>query len=384
MIQKMARRFRAVPKVVMADGGNLSDPFSGSSSVSVSSVRARKNKFDGTTQAPTNLPTDRVLPGISPKFQGKTAEQLQKEQLSSGLNLNGVAPYVSNIVNSFRRAPRPAYPTMNSSPALSKINMDDARNQVGREISSSNTGADRNLDSNTAASVKLFNSGRKLNALSGINEYEKNINSNIANQQSQMDWQTQMGNNAKIDNYNNEITSSNIANQNNQSANLANAADKFVAIGNEKQKADVERDKTRTLSTMFSPNGPNGGVFGRERLRIANSGGTDPILGRPLTDIEVGQMTTSNNNTTPSVSSMQPITQQQSTTVQPDNSTPATNGLPSKMPDFQRVPFLQKQSAGYPYNNTTLPKTFTNPNNPLFKTKFKMGGNLSRMKKVKY
>jgi len=347
----------------MAYGGD-NDPFSGSSSASVSSTRKKKWNPD-IKAAPQSFMGTALNLTPKKRFTGSTADPDLKKPGVSAI-VDKILPYASNIANAFRRAPKPSAPILNAAQKLQKINMDDARYQVGREIGASNTGADRTLDSNTAMSVKLFNSGRKINELGKINEFEKNANAGISNQQAMLDYQNQVGNNAKLDEFNNTILEGKIADSANQSANFANAADKYIAIGNERAKGQLDLDKTKTLSTMFSTNGPGGGLFNRERLRIAKTGAVDPLLGRALTPMEIAQIGYTNDE--PVVTSTPPA-------VQPTAVTPAPISS-------DRIPYMPPQAKGYPYSNTTLPKQFSVPANPLIrKSKFQLGG---QMRKVKY
>lgn len=183
-----------------------------------------------------------------------------------------LAPFASNIANAFRKPPMPIVPQMNNYTALSKVNMDNERNRVGREVEASSAMTDRNLDGNTAAKVRMSNLGTKLNALSGIAEQERNANTGIANQQAQMDMQTDYINKERMNGYNDSLVERNIAQQNQQSANLANAADKYIAINNEKQKAAVDLQKTQTLGLAFA----NSGVDNALRQKAKAQGLPDP------------------------------------------------------------------------------------------------------------
>lgn len=183
-----------------------------------------------------------------------------------------LAPFASNIANAFRKPPMPITPQLNNYQTLSKVNMDNERNRVSREVEGSSAQTDRTLDANTAARVRMSNLGTKLNAYSGIAEQERNANVGIANQQAQMDMQTDYINKERGNEYNNSLVERNIAQQSEQSANLSNAADKYIAIGNEKQKAKVDLQKTQTLGLAFS----NSGVDNALRQKAKAQGLPDP------------------------------------------------------------------------------------------------------------
>lgn len=184
-----------------------------------------------------------------------------------------LAPYVSNIVNAFRRAPTPAQPIMDSPPVFQKVNYDADRLQVDREIAAANTGADRTLAGNQATAVRQFNMGQKLNELSKINERERNTNIGISNQQAYVNAQVGASNNAKVEDYNQSMVERNVAQQREQAANLANAADKYVAIQNEVRKADTDKQKARILSSVYEKSG----VLQRQGMSWRAQGLPDPF-----------------------------------------------------------------------------------------------------------
>lgn len=197
--------------------------------------------------------------------------------------ISSVAPYVSNIVNSFRKAPKPSTPVMNNYTNLSTVNLDNERNMVGRSTSAADITAGRELSSNTANAIKAANLGTKLNALSTISERETNANSQIRNQQAIMDMNTGAGNTAKMDGYNQSMVERNIAQQTQQSANLANAADKYIGIQNEKEKRKVDMDKTRMSLHAFD----NSGTGNALRYKAYLTGEPDPT-GQDYADIKEG------------------------------------------------------------------------------------------------
>jgi hypothetical protein len=184
-----------------------------------------------------------------------------------------VAPYVSNIVNSFRNAPKPAQPIMDSPPVFQRVNLDSDRVQVGREISSANTAADRTLAGNQAVSVRQFNMGQKLNELGKISQQERNYNVDQSNKQAMVNAQVAAGNNAKTEDYNQSMVERTVAQQRERSANLANAADKYVAIQNEQRKASTDVQKANILRSLYSKSG----VLKRQGMDWKAQGLPDPF-----------------------------------------------------------------------------------------------------------
>ncbi len=204
-----------------------------------------------------------------------------------------LAPFASNIINSFRRPAKPGRPLLDSAPVLNRVNLDADRGQVSREINNATRLAERSLNSNTAEAVRQFNLGQKLNRFSQINQTERNTNTQIGNQQSILNAQTNASNNAKIEDYNTAMVDRSMAIQREQSANFANAADKYIGIQNEKRKADVELQKARVLSQAYA----GSGVLKRQRIAARENGLPDP-LGRNYEDIKRygGKLRTINMN----------------------------------------------------------------------------------------
>lgn len=183
-----------------------------------------------------------------------------------------LAPYASNIANAFRKPPMPIMPQMNNYQALSKVNMDDDRYRVNRETDASSAMTDRTLDANTAARVRSANLGTKLNSLSQISEQERNANVGIGNQQAQMDMQTDYINKERMNGYNDSLVERNIAQQNQQSTNLSNAADKYINIQNEQEKRTVDLQKTKMLGLAYSSSGVDNSL----RMKAKAQGLPDP------------------------------------------------------------------------------------------------------------
>lgn len=224
-------------------------------------------------------------PGVGPAIDlsqasGPTSQPVATTGNTKGVNWqklgdigNNLAPYASNIINAFRRAPTPAQPIMDSPPVLQRVNLEADRVQVGRAISAANIGADRTLTGNTATAVRQYNMGQSLNELSKINERERNTNIGISNQQSIYNAQAAASNNAKQEDYNQSMVERNVAQQREQAANLANAADKYVAIQNEQRKANTDLDKARILKSVYNKSG----VLKRQGVTWKAQGLPDPF-----------------------------------------------------------------------------------------------------------
>lgn len=190
-----------------------------------------------------------------------------------GSSADELSPYISNISNAFRKAPRPTVPIMDSFTNLSKIDLSNERHAVKRTTDAANKATERNVDSSTAEAIKAFNRGQEFNQLSSINERENNTNIGIGNQQAMMDAQVKASNTERRNDYGDAKTAADIADVRERSANVANAGDKFTLIQNEKRKASVERDKVRVLSSLYNKSG----VLSRQARQWKKMGIEDPL-----------------------------------------------------------------------------------------------------------
>ena len=77
---------------------------------------------------------------------------------------------------------------------------------------------------------------------------------------------------ARMDRYNDDVVGAQIADQRERSANLSNAADKFVMQQNEKAKAKLDLDKLNVYKELWK----NSGVYDRLLTEMEKQGITDP------------------------------------------------------------------------------------------------------------
>lgn len=191
-----------------------------------------------------------------------TSTTMQTPDISRGSGANWgalesgakqLAPFISNIANSLRRPPQSIRPGMASPITFSRINNSNERANIDTATRAQDLGADRGLDGNTAASYKAANLATKLHAYGDSYSRENNANVQIANEQSQFNSGIQRENLAKTDAYNDKVVESKIAQQRNQSANLANASDKFVAIQNANAERTLKEKEFTEASRLFNP-----------------------------------------------------------------------------------------------------------------------------------
>lgn len=201
---------------------------------------------------------------------GKVGDFLTSEKTGSAMRK--IAPFASNIVNTFRKPPMPNRPVMENYTAVQKVDNSNELNQISREINAADKGAERVVDGNTAARIKQANLGTKLNAFSNSNAANRRENAEIATQKGYMDSQVSARNTERNNNYNRDLVEREISKQQFQSENLANAGDKLMAIQNENDKRAVDMEKTKVLMGMYR----NSGVLAAERKRMKAAGMKDP------------------------------------------------------------------------------------------------------------
>jgi len=184
-----------------------------------------------------------------------------------------LVPFVSNIWNSFKKPPEPKRPNLLDYPVFRDISLADQRTAINRNYGVANKATETQLPENTAEAVKAYNRGQQVQELSRVNEVERNANIQVKNQGAQADMHVQSVNKAKLDAYEDRKIDRIIAQQREQSANISNAADKYIGIKNEKEKSRVDIEKTKTLATAYKTSG----VFKRERIRMRDAGIKDPM-----------------------------------------------------------------------------------------------------------
>lgn len=202
--------------------------------------------------AKAKITTTATTPTITKNIVAPTADiKYPKLAVKKKTDWKGMAskaaPFISNIVNSFRKPPKPKQPNMDNQIALKRVNLDNDRAVVERGIRGANLEADVNLSENTAAAVKSNNLATQFNQMSAINQSERNQNVAIDNQTEMINAQIRASNNAKRDGYDASVIERKVAMQTQASANLANAGDKLVGIQNERVKRDLELKKEAIL-----------------------------------------------------------------------------------------------------------------------------------------
>lgn len=146
--------------------------------------------------------------------------------------------YAPNIAGAFRKPPMPPKPILDSPVSLNRMNLNNDRYEVERGTRSADRFAENQLDPQAAFAAKAFNNAQRFNQLSKVNQDERNANTEIGNKEVGLNAQIAQGNNQLIRGYHNDLVQRQLAQQDFQAANLANASDKFV----KQQDVQAERD----------------------------------------------------------------------------------------------------------------------------------------------
>ncbi len=229
--------------------------------------------YTGIKQSPVDLGTGEVAYRAPQQVAATPVVDSPATKSVDGLGvLKDLAPFASNMANAFRKPPKPPRPGALKPVTLSKMELSNERTEADRLIRGADLGAERGLDGNTAASVRAGNLSQKFRMYSDSYSRENNANTDITNKQALINSSIEEKNVRSNDYYNQQVTESKIAQQNQQSANLANAADKFTAIQNEKGKRDLEAKNFAITSKVFE----NSGVLKRLMKKLSDEGIEDP------------------------------------------------------------------------------------------------------------
>lgn len=198
---------------------------------------------------------------------------------SSGMNWNkvfagagAVAPYASNIANSFRRPGLPPTPQTVNPVVLSRIDLSNARNQISRSVRGQDLNADKALNPQAAAAVRNANLAKEIEGTSQVSEQEAFLNSRQKAEQAGMNLNVDTMNAQARNRQQEQLVERNSAIQREQSQNLSNASDKFVQQQDQTRKEQLDLSKIKVLSQMWK----SSGVYDRMTKKLQDQGMSDP------------------------------------------------------------------------------------------------------------
>ncbi len=214
---------------------------------------------------PTPFATRPISPGV---------ERNRIDWTKAADNVGKLAPYASNIVNAFRSAPAPMSPQLeNATVDIGPANMNAARVDIDRSIRGAQRGVERTLTGQQASAVNAANLGTQLGAYSNVAQAENDQNRSIRMFNSQANQGVNARNVERINDYQSNILSRNIAQQRESSENLANFTDKIVADRTTKKVLKLDKEKYDILSRMYSR-----GLMGRVANGLTVPGTEDEVI----------------------------------------------------------------------------------------------------------
>lgn len=189
--------------------------------------------------APQNLPI-RELPNVPSATIGNT----DSEGTGATSVIEKVAPFASNLVNAFRKLPAVPTPILNDSTAPNYVNYGASRNEAVRAVRGANKLAESQLSSsNATAAVNAANLVSGIRAVNEVNQAENNTNTQIANRTIERNQEVARENNAKLEYAQAQNVSRSLKQQELNSENLANFADKIQLQTRDRNLRSLEDDK---------------------------------------------------------------------------------------------------------------------------------------------
>lgn len=173
-----------------------------------------------------------------------------------------VVPYLSNVANSFRNTPLPDAPGTINPVQARQVNYGAQRAEADRQVVGANKNASATLDENTAAAVQGSNLAGGIRAKNSVNEAEANTNAQLGQQANGQNAQIDAQNVQLQNQWKNNLVEGQMAGQMNQSANLSNAADKFIGQTNENNKAKLDQQKWEAYQPLWQNSGVSGRAYG--------------------------------------------------------------------------------------------------------------------------
>jgi len=222
------------------------------------------------------VPTNITAKPIDLTPAGKSTNATKSSGFSKAVS--DVVPYVSNIANSLKRVPLPDAPGMINPVARRQVNYDSQRVEADRQMRGANVNADRNLDENTAAAYKGSTLASNIRSRNSIAEAEANTNAQLGMQTDQMNANIEAQNVGMMNQWKNNLVEAQVAGQREQSANLSNAADKYITQQNVKGQRNLDMKRLGVYKGMFE----NSGVMDRRvdgyQRYLEENGLTDDVI----------------------------------------------------------------------------------------------------------
>ena len=198
-------------------------------------------------------------------------------------NGSNIIPYISNIANSLKKVPLPDAPGLINPIGRRQVNYDAQRVEADRQMQGANVSADKNLDENTAAAFKGSTLASNIRGKNAISEAESNTNAQLGMQTDQINASIEGQNTSMMNQWKNNLVEARVAGQREQSANLSNAADKYVAQQNVNSQRDLDIKRLGVYEGLFKSSGVMNRQIGESddagyRKYLKENGLTDNVI----------------------------------------------------------------------------------------------------------
>lgn len=216
---------------------------------------------------------DGIAKGSDSDKSGMSGEQI------AGL-ANNILPFVTNIVNSFRKPAKAKNPHLIDNVRLGRINYGTARQGINESTRTMVRNAALNLDENSAAAVSGAYQAKGNAALAEVDQAESNANQQIINQERQLNSSVQAANASKLDQKDLLDVERQIAIQRESSANLSNSVDKFLEMQNQRGGKKLDQEKFKIMMEAFNTYGVGERAkksLEEKGIKFAKGGSMDPV-----------------------------------------------------------------------------------------------------------
>jgi len=229
-----------------------------------------------TTEASVKPATTTTTTAQTPTMAKSTDTKKYNAKAMKPLENVDMLPYLSNIYSAFTRPPAAPNPILNTPVSLQRMSMDVDRTQVEGDYRDTLRNSDL-VDVATSTRAKLAAKAAKFNQLSKVNETERNVNKEIANQEMTMNNAINQANRQAL--YNKQLQDVERQNAiiNQQTANVSNVTDKMIAQQARRDQENLELQKMDILA--------NYDQFGNLRKYMASKG-----LGEDATGFKTNAM----------------------------------------------------------------------------------------------
>lgn len=195
-------------------------------------------------------------------------ETKEKADLSGLTNL---VPYASNIINGFRKLPKPIASQLESPVDANLVNLDAARNQIDADQRNANKETDyRITNPGVAQAIKAVYAGKAIEGRNSLAMNEANQNAQIKNQTNQFNQGVTARNIGRRDIFNDKLVGRQIQQQNLRSENLADIGDKYQLSERDRALMSLEERKLSYLPEFYEKDASGTSPYDRFKSRNSN------------------------------------------------------------------------------------------------------------------